>query len=293
MARARSPNRDKAYKMWKDSSGEMKLKDIADKLGVSASQIRKWKNEDEWERGLKPNSNVTNAKGNVTKQKQPKERTIKQDMIEADKSEELTEKQRLFCLYYIKTFNATQSMIKAGYAADSAHVEGHRLLRNPKVASYIRKVKRDMTGDLFIEAQDVLHKWVKIAFADITDYVKFGQKEVPVMGMFGPVTDQAGNPVTEMVNYVEFNKSTMVDGTIITEVKQGKEGVSIKLADKMKALDKLSLYFDLFPDQFKRQIEQEKLQIEKEKLELMNKPDKEDTPTELVVRRWSRDKSSH
>lgn len=39
--------------------------------------------------------------------------------------------------------------------------------------------------------------------------------------------------------------------------------------------------------------EKEKLQIEKEKLELMKKPDKEDAPTELVVRRWSRDKSNH
>lgn len=293
MARARSPNRDKAYKMWKDSSGEMKLKDIADKLGVSASQIRKWKNEDEWERGLNPNSNVTNAKGNVTKQKQPKEPTPKKDVIEADESEELTEKQRLFCLYYIKTFNATQSAIKAGYAADSAHVEGSRLLRNAKVSAHIRNLKATLTGEIFLEALDVLKKYVAIAFADITDFVTFGQKEREVMGMFGPIVDKEGNPVTEIVNYVDFKDSSMVDGTIITEVKQGKDGISVKLADKMKALDKLSLYFDLFPDQFKRQIEQEKLQIEKEKLELMNKPDKEDTPTELVVRRWSRDKSSH
>jgi phage terminase small subunit len=44
-------------------------------------------------------------------------------------------------------------------------------------------------------------------------------------------------------------------------VKQGRDGVSIKLADKMKALEKLSLYFDLFPDNFKRKIEEEKLKI--------------------------------
>jgi len=36
------------------------------------------------------------------------------------------------CIYYVKSFNATQSAIKAGYAADSAHVEGSRLIRNEK-----------------------------------------------------------------------------------------------------------------------------------------------------------------
>ncbi len=65
MARQRSPDRDKAFELWKDSGGEMKLKDIATELGISDSQIRKWKNQDEWERKL--NSNVTNDKGNTTK----------------------------------------------------------------------------------------------------------------------------------------------------------------------------------------------------------------------------------
>lgn len=64
MPRARSPKRDEAYKMWLDSDGKKKLKDIASDLEVSETQIRKWKNQDKW------NSNVTNQmKGNVTKRK--------------------------------------------------------------------------------------------------------------------------------------------------------------------------------------------------------------------------------
>lgn len=47
----------------------MKLKDIATELGVSDTQIRKWKNQDNWDDEV--NSNVTNqkprSKGNVTK----------------------------------------------------------------------------------------------------------------------------------------------------------------------------------------------------------------------------------
>lgn len=64
MPRQRSPKRDLAYQLWLDSGKKKKLKDIAAELEVSESQIRKWKNQDNW------NGNVTNAKkGNVTKAK--------------------------------------------------------------------------------------------------------------------------------------------------------------------------------------------------------------------------------
>ena len=64
MPRARSPKRGEAYRLWLDSGKKKKLKDIASELGVSETQIRKWKNQDKW------NGNVTNLKSNVTKRKQ-------------------------------------------------------------------------------------------------------------------------------------------------------------------------------------------------------------------------------
>lgn len=48
MARARDPNRDKAFEIWQRSNGEMKLKDIADQLGISEGTVRGWKNKDKW-----------------------------------------------------------------------------------------------------------------------------------------------------------------------------------------------------------------------------------------------------
>ncbi|MRA75654.1 terminase, partial [Bacillus thuringiensis] len=73
-----------------------------------------------------------------------------------------------------------------------------------------------------------------------------------------------------IINYVDLHEADMVDGSIITEVKLGKDGVSVKLADKMKALDKLSQYFDLVPDNFKRKIEEErhKIQMEVQKAQI-------------------------
>ena len=64
MPRQRSPKRDLAYRLWLESDGKRKLKDIAAELEVSETQVRKWKNQDNW------NGNVTNkAKGNVTKRR--------------------------------------------------------------------------------------------------------------------------------------------------------------------------------------------------------------------------------
>lgn len=65
MARPRNPKRDEAFQMWLDSKGRMLLKDIAEQLELSDSQIRKWKNQDKWEDQLK--GNVTKSNGNVTK----------------------------------------------------------------------------------------------------------------------------------------------------------------------------------------------------------------------------------
>ncbi|NEZ40279.1 phage terminase small subunit-related protein [Paenibacillus alvei] len=68
MARERSPQRDEAMKMWLDSGGKMKLKDIAAALGLGETQIRKWKSVDRWADAL--NSNVTNdSNSNVTKRR--------------------------------------------------------------------------------------------------------------------------------------------------------------------------------------------------------------------------------
>ncbi|MBU8908517.1 terminase small subunit [Desertibacillus haloalkaliphilus] len=245
------------------------LKDLAEKHNVKLGTLKSRKSREKWTRGA-TKKDATKKKKVATNKKEDAtiEKTINNSHEVVVESGELTDKQRLFCIYYVKSFNATQSAIKAGYAPESAHVRGSELVRNSKVAEEIRRIKGKMTQDLFIDAMDVLHKYVKIAFADITDYVTFGKRKEPVIGIGGPVLDDEGEQVMKEVNYVDFNESAMVDGTIITEAKQGKDGVSIKLADKMKALDKLAEYFDLFPDNFKRKIEEEKLQITKERLEI-------------------------
>lgn len=55
MGRARSPNRDKAYEMYKESKGKIKPKAIADALGENVTNVYTWKKNDNWDRKLKGN----------------------------------------------------------------------------------------------------------------------------------------------------------------------------------------------------------------------------------------------
>lgn len=274
MARARSPNRDRAFELYKESNGEKPLVEIADELGISDSLVRKWKSQDNWDDQL--NGNVTiripKKKGNVTKRKvTPNTKKV----IEQLENSNLTDKQRLFCLYYVKSFNATMAAIKAGYSKDTAYQIGYENLRKPEISAEIKRLKGRMQEDVYVSAIDVLNEYIKIAFSDITDFVSFGKREIQVD------VDEDGNPVTSEVNYVDFNDSKVIDGTLISEVKQGRDGISIKLVDKMKALEKLEQYFDLFPDKFKRRIEEEKLELAKMKLNA----EEDEKPIEVIITR--------
>jgi phage terminase small subunit len=274
--RGRSPNRDKAKQLWLDSNKERLLKNIASELGVSESQIRKWKNQDKWDKVtlLKKNSNVTNEK---LSPKEEKKQIKKLDLDEA----ELTEKQRLFCLYYIKNFNATQAYLKAYNSSyDVANAEGYKLLVNPCVKAEIDRLKEIKRQSIMLSPDDIVERYMRIAFADMTDFVEFGQEEVPVMAMFGPVEvedPKTGKkvPLTKIINVVRFKGSDMVDGGLICQIKQGKDGASIKLEDRQKALDWLSNFFEMNPmDKHKKEYDKRKLEIELLKAEAqLNKAD--------------------
>ena len=54
-----------------------------------------------------------------------------------------------------------------------------------------------------------------------------------------------------------------VDGTILSEVKQGRNGASIKLADRMKALDWLSKHMNLATEEQRAKIDLIKAQTRK------------------------------
>lgn len=245
----------------------LKLIDIANQLGIPEGTVRSWKNRYNWD------CNVAKEKRNVAKTKKNKKQNQEEPSVDevssVMKNSELTDKQRLFCIHYIRCFNATKAYQKAyGCSYETAMVEGSSHLRNPKIKSEILKLKQERLNREFLSEADIFQKYMDIAFADITDYMTFGTEEVPVMAMYGPVKikdPETGEEkqLTKIVNTVRFKDSTEVDGTILSEVKQGKDGANIKLPDRMKALQWLSDHMDMATEEQKAKIAQIKAQTDK------------------------------
>lgn len=280
MPRQRSPNRDKAKAMYIDSKGKMLLKDIAAQLDVKDTQVRKWKSQDKWDEELK--GNVTNRKRNVTKKSKAIDGQLKTELlpeeIETLNNEELTEKQRLFCLYYVRWFNATKAYQKA-YGCDytTAMVNGCKLLSNPKIQTHIQSIKDAKIKQSMYTAEDYFQKMMDIAYSDVTDYLEFGQEETLVMSMYGPIKIENSNGDKELLkekkNFVRLRESCEVNGTLIQEVKQGKEGVSVKLISKEFALKWLDKHYSDATDMQKAQLD--KLRAQTKKLEAETQEDEE------------------
>lgn len=92
---------------------------------------------------------------------------------------ELTDKQRLFCLHYVRCFNATKAYQKAyGCSYDTAASIGYRLLENDGVRDEIMRLKQSRLNRELLDEHDIFQKYMDIAFADITDYVEFGREEI-------------------------------------------------------------------------------------------------------------------
>lgn len=202
----------------------MKYKDIASKYDVSINTVKSWKSR-KWN-DLSPGA--TKDKGCTQKEKVATVKEIPNAVIELNKNTTLNEQQKLFCLYYLQSFNATQSYIKAyGCSYDMAMRSGSRLLRHVEIKAELDRLKLEMQAEQYYKLQDIVQDYTKQARADIKDYTEFGTEEVD--------TEDG----TRLYSYVRLKDGTLVDGTLIQEIKQGKDGVSVKLVDKQRAMDQL------------------------------------------------------
>lgn len=241
-----------------------KYREISEITGIKESSIkslasRAWKKEK-----LQPNKKkVATLVADADKDKGPPETELLPEEIETLNNEELTEKQRLFCLYYVRWFNATKAYQKA-YSCDyfTAAANGARLLGNARIKEEIQRIKDAKIKQTMYSTEDYFQKMIDIAYSDVTDYLSFGQEEVH---------DKNGN--TFMMNVINLKESCDVDGTLIQEVKQGKDGCSIKLVSKEFALKWLDKHYSEATDLQKAQLEQLRAQTDKLKADSNDIPD--------------------
>lgn len=165
------------------------------------------------------------------------------EMSHEDAIEGLTEKQIKFCEVYVLNYNISIALRKAGYESETSGA-AYRIRQKPGCKRYIQWLKARMLHDTLINGEDIINQWVKIAFADMTDFVDINKFGITL------------KPVREM------------DGQLVKSIKSGRDGVSIELYDKLKALDSLAKYTEDMPKDYKQKIEERKMELMEQEFEL-------------------------
>ncbi len=242
-----------------DYMAGMKYKDIAAKHGVTLSTVKSWKTRYKWNR---KSTRTKKQKACVQKAEEKKKKEEAAEQVsQVLGNPGLNDQQRLFCLHYVKCFNATRAYMKAypGCSHESATARSCALMKDERVREEIFRLKQAKMNKAMLEPEDVFQKYMEIAFCDMADYVSFGREKVQVMskeGLVFTVNEETGEPepLTREVNSVRFRESDEVDGSLISEISQGKDGAKIKLADRMKALDWLAAHMDLGTEEQKAKV---------------------------------------
>lgn len=146
----------------------------------------------------------------------------------------MTEKQKIFADEYLIDLNATRAYrvaypnVKKDETAASAAT---RLLRNVNVQEYIDKRMKDREKRTEVTQDRVVQELASIAFAKVTDYVGI-----------------RSNGTTSIVVMKSTDDLTDDQVRAIAGIKEGANGIEIKLNDKEKALELLGRHLGMFKD---------------------------------------------
>lgn len=142
----------------------------------------------------------------------------------------LTPKQKNFADEYLIDLNATRAY-KVAYPKvkkdESARANGSKLLTNTNVAAYIEKRMKDREKRTEITQDMVLQELAKIGFSNVTDFVTIEGTWVKVKPTAEMPQDKLG---------------------VIAGIKEGANGIEIKLNDKEKALELIGRHLGMFKD---------------------------------------------
>lgn len=231
----------------------MKYKDIAKKYDVSLNTVKSWKTRNKWQR-----KNATKKKSVHTKEKsmhtKPEKVAPALPPPELPDSDELNDKQKAFCLYYLQRYNATWAYQKAyGGSYENALAHGSRMVGNGRIKSYLTKLKKQQSQDLYATANDILLRYLNQATSNVTDVLSFRTEKhlayYKVRDKNGPYEDAGGkfryepkiDPETGeqayyYTNIVELKDSSKIDTSNIKSIRIDKGEPVVEMEDRQKAM---------------------------------------------------------
>ena len=147
----------------------------------------------------------------------------------------MTRKQKIFSDEYLIDLNATRAY-RVAYPSvkkdETAAAAATRLLKNVKVQQYISERMKERQQRTEITQDMVVEELAAIAFARATDYVQV-------------LNDETGSAVVAVKNTSGLSDKQV---RAIAGIKEGANGIEIKLNDKEKALELLGRHLGMWND---------------------------------------------
>lgn len=256
MAAKKNPLTDKAQELYKSG---MKLVDIADQLNCSTATIRTWKNRYRWDDNESETfQKKSETKRNVSKKKARSETALDDGTRETLQNDDLTPEQQMFCVYYSRTFNATQSYINAyGCRYSTALTNGPALLGNTRIKKEIERLKEIKRQQIVTGTEDIVELQMRIAFGDIGNVVEFGREEI-----------ETKDGRTVEINSLRAKESSEVDTQLIKSITEGQNGLTVVMKDEQRAIDWLTKYFLMHPDdKYKAEFDKKRAEVKDDSAE--------------------------
>lgn len=242
----------------KDYLAGMKYKDIATKYGVSLNTVKSWKSRNGWQRDAttKKGAHKKIKRAHTKKQKVAQARSpdVIDELVEND---ELKDRQKAFCLYYLQRYNATWAYQQAyGVDYETASVNGSKMLRNTKVKKQLTELKKQQSAELYATANDIMLSYLKQAHSDVTDVLEFKTvkrlkwNKIPddtgeYEDMDGhyrldpKIDPETGEQAFYYENLVLLKDSNEIDTSTIKSIRIDKGEAVVEMYDKQKAMKEL------------------------------------------------------
>lgn len=152
----------------------------------------------------------------------------------------LTARQARFVDEYLVDFNATQAAVRAGYSEKTAYRAGASNIRKCQIQAEISRRQKDLQRRTEVTQERVVRELARVAFADAASHVQVRLREVPC-----PDGTRARVPVVEVKPTAELTDDQRA---AIAHIKQGANGIEVKMYDKIKALELLGRHIGMFTD---------------------------------------------
>lgn len=200
----------------------------------------------------------------------------------------LTDRQIRFVQEYCKDFNATQAAIRAGYSEKGAAVQGHELLRIPKILEAVEERKEEIAIHAKLDASWVVRRWMELTEADpneltqvrrvccrhchgyghqyqwteaeymdaVNKAIDAGKPAPDGMGGFGynpnaephPGCPECGGEGYEHVHVADTRKLKGPARRLYAGVQRTKDGIKVLMRDQDGALTNLARYLGMMVD---------------------------------------------